>query len=363
MTAPGPPIAPMLAKPIGARVPQRGPKGQELRFEPKWDGFRCLLFVTADSVVVQSRSGEDLAYCFPEVVAAAKTGIAAGTVLDGELVIAREGRLWFERLGQRIRPRSEEGGWKIAELARDFPAQFVAFDVLAAHDEDLMARPYGERREQLDAIALAPPFFRTPATDDAAAAQDWFDQFEGAGLDGVIAKPVAAPYEPGKRTMFKVKHARTADVVVAGWRAHKQAGPGGTPVVGSLLLGLYDDAGTLHHVGVAASFSVAKRTELTEALRPLAIGDDDDHPWRRYAGAARQPGMQSRWSGGKDLSFRPIRPELVAEVGYDHMEGDRFRHVAKLVRFRPDRTPQSCTYSQLQQPQTYDLGDVVPGLG
>jgi ATP-dependent DNA ligase len=362
MAAPRPPVAPMLAKPLGAHVPARGPKGQELRYEPKWDGFRCLLFVTDDSVVVQSRSGEDLAYAFPEVVAAAREALAPGCVLDGELVVAHEGRLWFERLGQRIRPRSEAGGWKIAELSRDFPAGFVAFDLLAADDEDLMQQPYRQRRERLESLDLRPPFHRTPATDDPAVASDWFRMFEGAGLDGVIAKPVAGVYEPGKRTMFKIKHARTADVVVAGWRAHKQAAADGTEAVGSLLLGLYDDAGRLHHVGVASSFTVARRAELARELAPLAA-DDDDHPWQAHAGAARVPGMQSRWSGGKDLSFHALRPELVAEVAYDHMEGDRFRHVAKLVRFRPDRDPASCTFGQLDRPTGYRLADVVPGLG
>lgn len=360
---PVPPVAPMLAKPIGDSVPDTGPRGVELVFEPKWDGFRCLVFVAADSVVVQSRNGQDLAYCFPEIAGPAAAALPAGTVLDGELVVAHDGRLWFERLGQRIRPRSEEGGGKIAELSRDFPASYVAFDLLAADCEPLLDQPYRVRRDRLEQLGLAPPFFRTPATGDPAVAREWFRRFEGAGLDGVIAKPVDQPYQPGKRAMFKIKHARTADVVLAGWRAHKQPGPDGTPVVGSLLLGLYDAAGALHHVGVAAGFSAAKRVELTRALQPYGIGDGEEHPWLAFADQRRVPGMQSRWSGGKDLSFHPLRPELVAEVGYDHMEGDRFRHVAKLIRFRPDRTAPSCTYDQLERPRSYSLDEVVPGLG
>jgi ATP-dependent DNA ligase len=363
----------MLAKPLGNAVPSVGPRGQELRFEPKWDGFRCILFVTDDAVIVQSRSGEDLAYCFPEIVSAARKGIPTGTVLDGELVIAAEGRLWFEHLGQRIRPRSEAGGWKIAELSNTHPASFVAFDLLATGARDVMTQPYVQRRGLLEQLDLQPPFFRTPMTADPAHAQLWFDTFEGAGLDGIIAKPTDGAYEPGKRTMFKIKHARTADVVVAGWRPHKQPGPDGEPVVGSLLLGLFDEVGRLHHIGVAASFSAKRRIELTAELQAFALDDDAPHPWRPAAqseqaaaagpGHSRQPTMQSRWSGGKDLSFRPLRLGLVAEVGYDQMEGTRLRHVAKLLRMRPDRDPSSCTYEQLDSPAAFPVHDVVPGLG
>lgn len=356
-----PPVSPMLAKPTGATVPDPGDR--DLLFEPKWDGFRCLVFKDGDDVVLQSRNGEDLAYCFPEVVAAAHDSLPAQVVLDGELVIAREGRLWFELLGQRIRPRGETGGWKIAELAADFPAAYVAFDVLAVGDDNLMARPQSQRRDILASLPVSPPFHVTPMTRDRERAAAWFDQFEGAGLDGVIVKPGELPYQPGKRVLAKVKHARTADVVVAGWREHKTPGPDGTPVVGSLLLGLYDDAGVLHHVGVAASFSARRRGELAAELADLAVGDDQEHPWRRAPDSARQPGMQSRWSAGKDLSFHPLRLAVVAEVGYDHMEGTRFRHVAKLLRFRPDRDPASCTYSQLEHPVRFDLDQVLPGLG
>lgn len=358
-----PPITPMLAKAIGAVVPEPDSVPGGLRYEPKWDGFRCLLFRDGDSVFVQSRQGEDLAYCFPEIEQAARSVLPDRIVLDGELVIAREGRLWFELLGQRIRPRSEAGGWKIAELAAAHPAAYVAFDLLALGDDDLSARPFIERRAALESVAFAHPFHRTPATDDHATATRWFQEFEGAGLDGVIAKPATGVYGPGKRTMFKVKHARTADVVVAGWRPHKQPGPDGEPVVGSLLLGLYDEAGALHHVGVAASFSAARRAALTQELAPLAVAPGGQHPWHwAQQEATRMPGMVSRWSGGKDLSFRLLRPDLVAEVAYDHMEGTRFRHVTKLVRFRPDRTPGSCTYEQLETPLTFRLEDVVPGL-
>lgn len=350
----------MLAKPTGDRVPLGS-----FTYEPKWDGFRCLIFRDGDQVVVQSRNGEDISYAFPEVVAAALTAVPERVVLDGELVIAAQGRLWFERLGQRIRPRSEAGGWKIAELARDFPASYVAFDLLAIADEDLRGAPQEERRRRLTEVALQPPFVTTPATRDPLIAAQWFERFEGAGLDGVIAKPDGLPYEPGKRVLLKVKHARTADVVIAGWRPHKNPGRDGRPAVGSLLLGLYDGDGVLHNVGVASSFAAARREELAQELAPIALGEDEPHPWRWQDSdaAGRVPGAPSRWSGGKDLSFHLVRPTLVAEVGFDHMEGPRFRHVAKLVRFRPDREPASCTYDQVAGPPEFDLGDVVPGLG
>lgn len=356
-----PPVAPMLAKPLGSSVPEQG----DYQFEPKWDGFRCLIFRDGDSVFVQSRSGEDLAYAFPEVVGAARSVLPPRIVLDGELVIAREGRLWFELLGQRIRPRSEAGGWKIGELAARRPASYVAFDLLALGDENVMARSQAQRRTLLESVDLQPPFHLTPMTTDAGAASTWFDMFEGAGLDGVIAKRMDLPYEPGKRVLFKIKHARTADVVIGGWRPYKNPGPDGQPIVGSLLLGLYDSQGALHNIGVAASFSAKRRAELAQELAPLAVLPDEAHPWR-WGGAdatGRQPGAPSRWSGGKDLSFHLLRPELVAEVGYDAMEGARLRHVAKLLRFRPDRTPESCTYDQLEQPVRFELDQVVPGLG
>lgn len=356
-----PPVAPMLAKPLGSSVPVDG----DWMFEPKWDGFRCLIFRAADQVYVQSRSGEDLAYAFPEVVAAALQGLPEYIVMDGELVIADQGRLWFELLGQRIRPRSEAGGWKITELSEQHPASYVAFDLLALGSDDLRGLPQSQRRDRLESVPLHAPFHVTPMTRDPVVAGQWFDMFEGAGLDGVIAKPPDLPYQPGKRALAKVKHARSADVVVAGWRAHKSSGADGQPVVGSLLLGLFDDSGVLHNVGAAASFSVARRAELAAELAPLAVADDEPHPWRwgESDAAGRVPGAPSRWTGSKDLSFHLLRPSLVAEVGYDHMEGTRFRHVAKLLRFRPDRQPSSCTFDQLEQPPGFDLHQVVPGLG
>lgn len=356
-----PPIQPMLAKPLGGVVPADG----EWLFEPKWDGFRCLIFRDGDQVFVQSRSGEDLAYAFPEIVAAALAGLPPHIVLDGELVIAEQGRLWFELLGQRIRPRSEAGGWKIAELADQHPASYVAFDLLALGEDDLTALPQAQRRDALQAVPISAPFHITPMTTDAAVAARWFDMFEGAGLDGVMAKPPHLPYQPGKRALSKIKHVRSADVVVAGWRAHKSSGPDGQPVVGSLLLGLFDDSGVLHNVGVAASFSVKRRAELVVELADLTVAPEDPHPWRwgDTDAAGRVPGGPSRWSGGKDLSFHLLRPELVAEVGYDHMEGSRFRHVTKLLRFRPDRDPASCTYEQLDHPPRFELSEVVAGLG
>ncbi len=350
----------MLAKPTGDAIPVG-----DYSYEPKWDGFRCLIFRNGGEVVVQSRNGEDISYAFPEIVAAALVSIPERIVLDGELVIAAEGRLWFERLGMRIRPRGEAGGWKIAELAEQYPASYVAFDLLAEGDDDLTTTGHKARRERLEAVAMQSPFFVTPATTDPTTAAVWFDRFEGAGLDGVIAKPQGLPYQPGKRVLLKVKHRRTVDVVVAGWRPHKSPAADGRPVVGSLLLGLYDDSGVLHNVGVASSFSAARREELARELEPLELGDDDSHPWLQRGTDPRRrvPGSPSRWSGGKDLSFHPLRPEVVAEVAIDHMEGTRFRHVATLQRFRPDREPASCTYEQVAGPEQFDVGDVVPGLG
>ncbi|MCB0916977.1 MAG: ATP-dependent DNA ligase [Actinobacteria bacterium] len=358
----GPPVLPMLAKPTGDTVPERTKNGTSLIYEPKWDGFRTLIFVDAQrQVVVQSRNGEDLSYCFPEVVETAR-GLPTGVGLDGELVIAQGGRLQFELLGQRIRPRSEAGGWKIAELAGEHPAHFVAFDVVCHQGQSVEQQPFEERRRLLEGLPLPDGMFLTPATTDPELARRWFEEFEGAGLDGIVAKPVDLTYQPGKRVMLKVKHIRTADCVVAGWRPYKVPGPDGQPVVGSLLLGLYDEQGQLHHVGVAASFSAAKRLELTETLATHAA--TDEHPWLAWAQAhgGRIPGVQSRWSAGKDLSFVPTNPDLVAEVKYDHMEGSRFRHVTKLLRLRPDRDPDSCTYEQLETPVRFDLSEVLPGL-
>lgn len=365
-----PPVEPMLAKPTGATVPASDSVGGGLAYEPKWDGFRCLLFRDGDDVVVQGRGGNDLAYAFPEIVAAARALLPERVVLDGELVVAHDGRLWFEDLTQRIRPRSEAGGWKIRELAESLPASYVCFDLLALGDEDLRGQPYARRRERLAALLadIPAPLHLTPMTQDASVAQVWFEAFEGAGLDGVIAKPLQGTYEPGKRVLLKVKHARTADVVVAGWREYKNRGSDGQAVVGSLLLGLFDDDGRLHHVGVAASFTARRRAELVAELAPYALDAIDGHPWAEWAQWAaapatpgRMPGAVSRWTGGKDLSWTPLRPELVCEVGYDHLEGDRFRHVARFLRWRPDRDPTSCTYAQLDRPVRFDLARVLAG--
>ena len=360
----GPPVPHMLAKPVGDAVPPPDSVPGGLFYEPKWDGFRALVFRDTDSVVLQPRRAEDLAYAFPEIVEQALAQLPPGTVVDGELVSLHDGRLWFEELGMRLRPRSEAGGWKIAELREQYPASLVAFDLLAVDGQDLRDRPNAERRAALDELSSTwkAPFFVSPATSDPDEARGWFKLFEGAGLDGVIARPAAAPYEPGKRTLFKVKHVRTADVVVAGWRPYKNLGSHGRPVVGSLVLGLFDEEGGLHHVGVASSFTEKRRRELVDELAPYAESDVSGHPWGQWLAASpapRTPGMVSRWSGGKDLSWAPLRVELVAEVGYDHMEGDRFRHVASFKRWRPDRDPGSCTFAQLDRPVRFDLGQVL----
>ncbi len=363
-----PPVPPMLAKPVGDRIPDPDSVPGGLLYEPKWDGFRSLLFRDTDSVVLQPRRADDLAYAFPEVVEQALSQIPPGTVLDGELVSAHDGRLWFEELGMRLRPRSEAGGWKIAELSQQYPASFVAFDALAVDGADLRRAPNRERRAALESLTSGwrAPFHCSPATCDPAIAEQWFEQFEGAGLDGVIARPLDAAYESGKRTLLKVKHSRTADVVVAGWRPYKAPGPDGSAVVGSLLLGLFDEDGVLHHVGVASSFTAARRASLVSELAPYADPDPQEHPWGEWMALSdtpsrRVPGGASRWSATKDLSWIPLRAERVAEVGYDHMEGTRFRHVASFKRWRPDREPASCTYAQLDRPVRFDLAEVLRG--
>ena len=344
-----PPVKPMLAK----SVPEV-PTGDGFVYEPKWDGFRCIVFRDGDEVELGSRNEKPLTRYFPDVVAAVKAQLPERCVVDGEIVIAAGKGLDFEALLQRIHPADS----RVRMLAETTPASFVAFDLLAIDDESLMALPFGERRARLEK-ALEPaaaPVHLTPATADPALAVEWFHQFEGAGLDGVVAKPTDGPYAPDKRTMFKVKHARTADCVVGGFRWHKSG-----PVVGSLVLGLYDDEGALQHVGVAASFPMARRKELVAELEPYLLADGQDHPWLGELMSERVPTSSagSRWNRDKDLSFVPLRPELVVEVAYDHMEGPRFRHTAQFRHFRPDRDPASCTYAQLERPIRFDLASVL----
>lgn len=350
-------IAPMLAKAVGDKVPI----DPGLMYEPKWDGFRCLIFIDADGgVVLQSRKGEDLAYVFPEVVAICE-GLPADSILDGELVIVGEKGLDFDLMSQRIRPRSEAGGWKIAQLAAETPSEYVCFDVLRWAGEEYSDRPFSQRRDLLESVTFPRGIHLTPATDDPATAQEWFRTFEGAGLDGVICKPKDSAYQPGKRTMLKVKHVRTADVVVAGWREYRKPSQDGKPMVGALLLGLYDENGVLHNVGAAGSFSAAVRADMVPMLQSIEVGPDDPHPWQMPVADQRSPGMVSRWTGKKDLSFHPMAPVLVAEVKYDHMQRDRFRHVATFVRWRQDRDPASCTYEQLETVPNFDFAAVLRG--
>jgi ATP-dependent DNA ligase len=329
--------------------------------EPKWDGFRTIVFRDGDEVVLGSRNERPMTRYFPELVAAIKRNTPARCVLDGEIVVVIDERLEFESLQQRIHPAAS----RVNLLAEQTPADFIGFDLLAEGDDNLMGRPFRERRARLEA-ALAgagESVHLTPATADLATARHWFTRFEGAGLDGVVAKPLDGTYQPDKRVMFKIKHERTADCVVAGYRLHKTSTPA-RPLLGSLLLGLYHD-GRLQHVGVAASFTEARRAELLEELRPLESGTEG-HPWREWeewavANPDRVPGTQSRWSQGKDLSFTPLRPERVLEVAYDAMQGNRFRHTAQFRRWRPDRDPGSCTYDQLDRPVDFLLSEVLKG--
>jgi ATP-dependent DNA ligase len=348
-----PPIKPMLAKPVDAI-----PAGQH--YEPKWDGFRSIIFRDGDDVEIGSRNERPMTRYFPEVVEAVKANFPERAVIDGEIVIAdREAnRLDFEALQQRIHPADS----RVKLLSVETPASFVAFDLLAVGDQDLMREPLTHRRAALEeALAKAHvPVYLTPATRDQDLAGQWFEQFEGAGLDGLIAKPLTLTYQPDKRVMSKIKHERTADCVVAGYRLHKS----GPDALGSLLLGLYDDDGTLASVGVVGSFPMARRRALLAELRPL-VTTFDDHPWAwaRQEEGYRTPrkGETSRWNAGKDLSFVPLRPERVVEVRYDYMEGPRFRHTTQFVRWRPDRDPRSCTYAQLQRPVRFDLNQVLSG--
>jgi ATP-dependent DNA ligase len=346
-----PPLGPMLAKSVKGI-----PEGDYL-YEPKWDGFRCIAFRDGDEVELSSRGEKPLTRYFPEVVAALKANLPERCVVDGEVVIMTGERLDFEALLQRIHPAAS----RVALLAEQTPASFVAFDLLALEDESMIETPFAQRRRQLSGVLrdAQPPVYLTPGTDDLAVAREWFEVFEGAGLDGVVAKPLAGPYQPDVRAMYKIKHERTADCVVAGYRWHKSGG-----VVGSLLLGLYDDSGALQHVGVSASFPMKRRAELVDELSPYAVEDLRGHPWAAWAEAdaqatGRLPGAVSRWNAKKDLSWVPLRPELVVEVAYDHMEGTRFRHTAQFRRWRPDREPRSCTYEQLDRPVRFDLAEIL----
>ncbi|MBB3074593.1 ATP-dependent DNA ligase [Streptomyces violarus] len=346
-----PPVLPMLAKSVAAI-----PAG--MQYEAKWDGFRAIVFRDGDEVELGSRTGKPLTRYFPELVTAVRERLPERCVVDGEIVIAREGHLDFDALTERIHPADS----RVRMLAERTPASLVAFDLLALGDESLMDVPMTDRRELLagELSEVTAPVHLAPATTDIEVARQWFEQYEGAGLDGVIAKPLTVRYRPDERAMFKIKHERTADVVVAGYRLHKSG-----PVVGSLLLGLYDDRGTLQHVGVSAAFPMKRRAELVDELEPLRLDDTQGHPWAAWSDEAahekaRLPGAPSRWSGRKDLSWVPLRPEWVAEVAYDHMEnGQRFRHTARFRRWRPDRTPESCTYAQLQEPVRYDLAEIL----
>jgi ATP-dependent DNA ligase len=327
------------------------PPSKDFIFEPKWDGFRALIFRDGDEVMLQSRDAKPLNRYFPELMEPIKAQLPKKCVLDGEIVIATTHGLDFEALQMRIHPAES----RVKLLARETPASIVFFDLLCEGDRDLRGEPFQSRRERLESILskAKPPLHLTPATRDSKIASDWFSRFEGAGLDGVMAKPVAGNYEPDKRAMLKIKHERDCDCVVGGFRWHKR---GEGTSVGSLLLGLYDDAGALQHVGVCASFTDKKRRELVDFLAPYRREALVDHPWKAWAeqdieaaaSGRRMPGAQSRWSHGKDLSWQPLRPELVVEVAYEHMQGDRFRHTAHFRRWRKDKGPKDCTYAQLE---------------
>jgi len=348
-----PPIEPMLAK-LAEELPEAGP----FLYEPKWDGFRAIAFRSGSELYIQSRDLRPLDRYFPELHDAMIAGMPDRSVLDGEIVIASAHGLDFDALQLRLHPAAS----RVAKLAKVTPSSFVAFDALALDGADLRSAPLRERRERLERAlgGVAPPIHLTPMTRDRAVAAEWLARFEGAGLDGVIVKPEDGVYEAGKRAMIKVKHARTADCVVAGFRWHKT---GRDELIGSLLLGLYDDRGRLHHVGVTSSFTMAGRRELASELAPLRANALEHHPWREWAerdgsDMTRMPGGQSRWSAGKDLSWEPLRIERVCEVKYDHMQGDRFRHAAVFQRWRPDKQPGDCRYDQLEVTTPYELAKV-----
>lgn len=352
------PLEPMLAKASDGL-----PGGEGWLFEPKWDGFRAIVFRDGGELLIQSRDLKPLDRYFPELEAPLKAALPDRCVLDGEVVISRGGSLDFEALLLRIHPAAS----RVKMLAAESPASFVAWDLLALGDEDLRETPQGERRVRLEAVLsdAAPPIHLTPATRDRALAAEWFDRFEGAGLDGVVAKKLDAPYQPGKRSMLKIKHQRTADCVVAGFRWHKN-GPG--THIGSLLLGLFDHEGMLHHVGITGSFTWDRRAALVEELAPLRDRALDAHPWKEWADWAsagdadtsgqRRPGATSRWNRGKDLSWEPLRTERVVEVAYDHLQGTRFRHATTFKRWRPDKPPAECRYDQLEETAAFEIAKI-----
>lgn len=350
-----PPVLPMLSK----RVDEL-PAGGEWIFEPKWDGFRTLIFRDRDEILIQSRDEKSLNRYFPELLDPLRSQLPARCVLDGEIVVAKDGGLDFEALQLRIHPAAS----RVKLLSQQIPTSVVFFDLLCADDRDLRNEPFQTRRRKLESMlsSATPPLHLTPATYDSNIASDWFRRFEGAGLDGVMAKPISGAYEPDKRVMLKVKHERDCDCVVAGFRWHKQ---GERTMIGSLLLGLFDDAGALQHVGVCASFTLEKRRELVEFLAPYRENALVNHPWRSWASAMeagqRMPGGQSRWSHGKDLSWEPLRPELVVEVAYEHMQGARFRHMSRFRRWRTDKRPTDCTYAQLEVIPPQELMEIFAG--
>ena len=348
-----PPILPMLAKRVGEL-----PTGGTWIFEPKWDGFRALVFRDGDEVFIQSRDEKPLNRYFPELLGPIRSQLPKRCVLDGEIVLARDGALDFEALQLRIHPAES----RVKMLAQEIPASIVFFDLLSKGDRDLRATPFEERRRELESMLsdATSPVHLTPATTDHAVAADWFRRFEGAGLDGVVAKPTLGTYESNKRVMLKVKHERECDCVVAGFRWHKK---GERSAVGSLLLGLFNESGELHHVGVCASFTDKKRQELVDYLAPYRENAHAEHPWKKWVemefeNGRRIPGAQSRWSQGKDMSWEPLRPELVVEVAYDHMQGSRFRHTAQFRRWRTDKKPIDCTYAQLEVVAPQELEEI-----
>jgi ATP-dependent DNA ligase len=351
-----PPVLPMLANRVSSLPP-----GEGWIFEPKWDGFRTLIFRDGDELFIQSRDEKPLDRYFPELIAPLKAQLPERCVVDGEIVIAKDSALDFEALQLRLHPAAS----RVKMLSGEIPASVIFFDLLSVGDRDLCKAPFRERRSALESLLAnaVPPLHLTPATRDREVAQDWFRRFEGAGLDGVIAKAEAGTYEPNKRFMLKVKHERECDCVVAGFRWHKNSK--GT-ALGSMLLGLFDDAGHLEHVGVCASFTAARRRELVDFLEPYRANALDGHPWRAWAEAMpdeeaamhRRPGAVSRWSQGKDLSWEPLRPELVVQVAYDHMQGSRFRHTAQFRRWRPDKRPRDCTFAQLEVVPPHELTEI-----